>query len=158
MSLSPRHKWRKDVFKTREELSLLMLFWSSFKLMDDFFTLYPPKSYIWPLKMLQAKVLRKCHTVPCIPNILRNIRNQLMAGEEHLQFVVCKTQVAKGARSALRQPHCLGGSVQPMHCPPSPAQLRGSPLITASKSLYLLHLFFAAPFSERLRLKILNEF
>lgn len=77
LSLCPGHEWRKAIFKTRESFSLLMLFWSSFKLMRDFFTLYTPKSYVWTLKMLQATVLRKCCIVPCTPNILRYIRNQL---------------------------------------------------------------------------------
>lgn len=76
LSLCPGHERRKAIFKTREAFSLLMLFWSSFKLMRDFFTLYAPKSYIWTLKMLQGTVLRKCRTVPCTPNILQNIRNR----------------------------------------------------------------------------------
>ena len=123
LSHSPRHvwrMWRKDVFKIRDELSLLMLFWSSFKLMGDFFTLYPQKSYIWTLKMLHATVLRKCHPVPCTPNTPQNVRNQLMMDEG--TPAVCRTQVMKGARSAPGQPRCLGQPMQAMCCPPCPAQ------------------------------------
>lgn len=35
----------------------------------------------------------------------------------------------RGARAAHGQSHCLGDSVQPMHCPPHPVPPRGSPLI-----------------------------
>lgn len=58
-----------------------MLFWSSFKFMGDFFTLYPQKSYVWTLKMLQATPLGKCPTVPCALDTPQKIRNQQMVGE-----------------------------------------------------------------------------
>lgn len=63
---------------------MLMLFWSSFKFMGDFFTLYPQKSYVWILKMLQATLLRKCCIVPCT---LQKIRSLLMVGEGTLAAV-----------------------------------------------------------------------
>lgn len=63
----PQPQAHKRMFPRPERSSQCwMLFWPSFKFMGDFFAIYPQKSCVWTLKMLQATLLWKCHTVHLI--------------------------------------------------------------------------------------------